>query len=80
MSSDFSNSSNQLIDMLISSLYSYQIKNSDRQLDIFIDEIQNQNLSENAPIARTGDRARSQKGRTGIVAHASRFRHYVLHF
>lgn len=52
MSSDFSNSSNQLIDMLISSLYSYQIKNSDRQLDIFIDEIQNQNLSENAPIAR----------------------------
>lgn len=52
MSNDLSDNGNQLIDMLISSLYSYQIKNSDRQLDVFIDEIQNQNLSYTSPVAR----------------------------
>lgn len=44
--------SHQLIDMMLASLYGYQIKNDDRQLDIFIDEIQDQNLNPQAPVAR----------------------------
>lgn len=52
MSNDFSNTGNQLIDMLIASLYNYQLRNTDRQLDIFIDEIQNQNLLAASPIAK----------------------------
>jgi len=52
LNNSLSDTGNQIIDMLISSLYSYQVKNADRQLDIFIDEIQNQNLIETSPIAK----------------------------
>lgn len=41
---------NQLIDMLLASLYSYQRENPNKPLDIFIDEVQNQNFSAVSPI------------------------------
>lgn len=40
----------QLIDMMLSTLFSYQKENHDVPLDIFIDELQNQNLSTDSPI------------------------------
>lgn len=40
----------QLIDMMLASLFSYQKENHDVPLDIFIDELQNQNFSTDSPI------------------------------
>lgn len=43
---------NQLIDMLIATLYNYQHDNPNTPLDVFIDEIQNQNFSKQSPIRK----------------------------
>lgn len=43
---------NQLIDMILASLFSFQQENHEVPLDIFIDEVQNQNFSPDSPIAR----------------------------
>lgn len=40
----------QLIDMMLASLFNYQKENHGVPLDIFIDELQNQNLSTDSPI------------------------------
>ncbi len=40
----------QLIDMMLASLFSYQKETPGVQLDIFVDELQNQNLSTDSPI------------------------------
>lgn len=42
--------SDQLIDMMLASLFNYQKENHGVPLDIFIDELQNQNLSTDSPI------------------------------
>lgn len=47
-----SESGNQLVDMMLATLFNYQTANSDCQLDIIIDEIQNQNMSETSPIMK----------------------------
>lgn len=52
LKSPYSEIGHQLMDMLMSSLYFHQIEHGVRQLSIFIDEIQNQNLSKNGPIAK----------------------------
>ena len=52
MSSGCCDNQYQLIDMLLASLYNYQCLHPDCQLDIIIDELQNQNLSENGPILK----------------------------
>lgn len=46
----YNESGNQIIDMLLASLYNHQLNNSDKQLDIIIDEMQNQNLADKSPI------------------------------
>ncbi len=43
---------NQIIDMMLSTLFNYQHTNFTIPLDIFIDEIQNQNFSEGSPIRK----------------------------
>lgn len=43
---------NQLIDMLLATLYNYQHDNPHISLDVFIDEIQNQNFSKQSPIRK----------------------------
>lgn len=48
--SAFTQNGNQLIDMLLATLYNYQLQGTDYQLDIFIDEMQNQNISDGSPI------------------------------
>ena len=40
----------QLIDMMLASLYNYQLLRNNEQLNIIIDEIQNQNLTKYSPI------------------------------
>lgn len=42
----------QLIDMMVASLLNFQKENPGTQLDIFIDELQNQNLSTDSPICQ----------------------------
>lgn len=42
----------QLIDMMLASLFSYRKENPGVPLDIFIDEVQNQNLSTDSPICQ----------------------------
>jgi hypothetical protein len=51
-SSECCDNQHQLIDMLLASLYNFQCLHPDCQLDIIIDELQNQNLSENGPILK----------------------------
>lgn len=43
---------NQLIDMLLATLYNYQHDNPNTPLDVFIDEIQSQNFSKQSPIRK----------------------------
>ena len=43
---------NPLCDMMLATLFDYQLRNSDRQLDIIIDEIQNQNMNPTGPIMK----------------------------
>lgn len=43
---------NQMIDMLLATLYNYQHDNPNTPLDVFIDEIQNQNFSKHSPIRK----------------------------
>lgn len=43
---------NQLIDMMLATLFNYQRENSTMPLDVFIDEIQNQNFSKISPICK----------------------------
>lgn len=50
--SSSSKSSNQIIDMMLATLYLYQRDNPQVALDVFIDELQNQNLSETGPIRK----------------------------
>lgn len=50
--SAYTESGNQLIDMLLASLYNYQHENPQVALDVFIDELQNQNFSETGPIRK----------------------------
>ncbi|WP_028515312.1 hypothetical protein [Ruminococcus flavefaciens] len=45
-------SGNQIIDMMLESLYNYQHDNPQVALDVFIDEIQNQNFMETSPIRK----------------------------
>lgn len=45
-------SGNQLIDMMLATLFNYQHDNPQVPLDVFIDEIQNQNFSETSPIRK----------------------------
>lgn len=47
-----SESGNQLVDMMLATLFNYQVNDSERQLNIIIDEIQNQNMSETGPIMK----------------------------
>ena len=42
----------QIIDMLLASLFNYQRDHSDMPVDVFIDEIQNQNFSKYGPIRK----------------------------
>lgn len=51
-SSTYGTNRDDLIDMLIATLYSYQQENPYKPLDMFIDEIQNQNFSKSGPICR----------------------------
>lgn len=50
--SAYTESGNQLIDMLLATLYNYQHGNPQVALDVFIDEIQNQNFSKTGPIRK----------------------------
>lgn len=43
---------NQLIDMMLATLFNYQRENCTTPLDVFIDEIQNQNFSKISPICK----------------------------
>lgn len=43
---------NQLIDMMLVTLFNYQRENNTTPLDIFMDEIQNQNFSKISPICK----------------------------
>ncbi|MDD6098449.1 MAG: hypothetical protein PUB66_06965 [Oscillospiraceae bacterium] len=43
---------NPLCDMMLATLFNYQLRNSDCQLDIIIDEIQNQNMNPTGPIMK----------------------------
>lgn len=52
MDSSFSDKGNYLFDMLLVSLFNYQLKNNDTQLSVFIDEIQNQNLGPTGAIGK----------------------------
>ena len=46
----FTESGNQLFDMMLAALYNYQVKHQDSQLDIIIDEVQAQNTAKGSPI------------------------------
>lgn len=48
----FTECGNYLIDILLATLFNYQQENSTTPLDVFIDEIQNQNFSEKSPICK----------------------------
>lgn len=50
--SAFTQNGNQLIDMLLATLYNYQLQGTDYQLDIVIDEMQNQNISDGNPVRK----------------------------
>ena len=50
--SAYTESGNQLIDMLLATLYNYQHDNPQIALDVFIDELQNQNFSKTSPIRK----------------------------
>ena len=50
--SAYTESGNQLIDMLLATLYNYQHDNPQKALDVFIDELQNQNFSATSPIRK----------------------------
>lgn len=50
--STFTENGNQIIDMLLSTLFSYQRENFITPLDVFIDELQNQNFSKISPIRK----------------------------
>lgn len=50
--SAYTESGNQLIDMLLATLYNYQHDNPQVALDVFIDELQNQNFTVNGPIRK----------------------------
>lgn len=45
-------SGNQLIDMMLATLYNYQHENPQIALDVFIDELQNQNFTQTSPIRK----------------------------
>lgn len=46
----FTESGNQLFDMMLATLYNYQVKHQDSHLDIIIDEVQAQNTAKESPI------------------------------
>ena len=48
----YTESGNQLIDMMMATLYNYQCDNPQIPLDVFIDELQNQNFSKTSPIRK----------------------------
>lgn len=50
--SAYTESGNQLIDMLLATLYNYQHDNTQVALDVFIDELQNQNFTKTSPIRK----------------------------
>ena len=50
--SAYTESGNQLLDMLLATLYNYQHDNPQVALDVFIDEIQNQNFTKTGPIRK----------------------------
>ena len=50
--SAYTESGNQLIDMLLATLYNYQHDNPQVTLDVLIDELQNQNFSKTGPIRK----------------------------
>lgn len=50
--SDYTEFGNQLIDMMLVTLYNHQHDNPQVALDVFIDEIQNQNFSKTSPIRK----------------------------
>lgn len=50
--SAFTENGNQIIDMLLSTLFSYQRENFSTPLDVFIHEIQEQNFSKKSPIRK----------------------------
>ncbi|MCR4638488.1 DUF87 domain-containing protein [Ruminococcus sp.] len=50
--SAYTESGNQLIDMMLATLYNYQHDNPQIALDVFIDELQNQNFSKTSPIRK----------------------------
>ena len=49
-SSEYNTTRHQLIDMMLASLYNYQCLNAEVSLDIMIDELHDQNLSDHGPI------------------------------
>ncbi|MDO4864605.1 MAG: hypothetical protein Q4A05_10595, partial [Ruminococcus sp.] len=51
-SSAYTESGNQLIDMLLATLYNCQHDNPQVALDVFVDELQNQNFSATSPIRK----------------------------
>lgn len=53
----------ELIDMLLMSLYYYQQAHGEKQLSIFIDEIKTQNLSTKGPIAKILTESRKNRNR-----------------
>lgn len=48
----YTESGNQLIDMMLATLYNYQCDNPQIPLNVFIDELQNQNFSKTSPIRK----------------------------
>lgn len=48
----FTDNGNQIIDMMAATLFNYQHDNPTVSLDVFIDEIQNQNFSKGSPICK----------------------------
>jgi len=52
LNSDKSENANQIIEMLLHTLYNFQREHPQTPLDIFIDEIQNQNFGQDSPLRK----------------------------
>ncbi len=52
MNAVFSENGNQIIDVLLASLFNYKRENPQRPLSVIIDEVQNQNFSASSPIRK----------------------------
>lgn len=56
----FTEKGSQIIDMMLATLYNYRCENCSVPLDVFIDEIQNQNFSKISPIHRIMKKGRKR--------------------